>query len=114
MVGEFGGAPAAGGKKKRTAEKGGASRKKSSARAEEQETVQLDAAGERLAARLRDWRKAEASKRGWPPYLILLDRTLELIAAHCPRTPNELLAISGVGQAKLDRFGEAILELTSC
>ena len=45
-----------------------------------------------------------------PPYVIFHDRTLADIARVRPRTRADLAAISGVGQAKLDRYGEAVLE----
>jgi superfamily II DNA helicase RecQ len=73
--------------------------------------VQLTAEGEALAARLREWRAAEARRLGVPAYLVLHDRTLKALAAARPKTPNQLLAIDGIGPAKVERFGETILEL---
>jgi RecQ family ATP-dependent DNA helicase len=75
------------------------------------EPVALNAEGEALAARLREWRAAEAKKLGLPAYMILNDRTLRGIAAARPRNPNELLEVNGMGPAKAERFGEPILEL---
>jgi ATP-dependent DNA helicase RecQ len=71
----------------------------------------LTHAEEALAARIRTWRSAEAKRLGVPAYLVLNDRTLNALAQTCPRTPNELLAVDGIGPAKAERFGEAILKL---
>ncbi len=46
-----------------------------------------------------------------PAFVIFTDATLQLIAEHKPRTSTDLLRISGVGQAKLDRYGEDLLGL---
>ena len=64
-----------------------------------------------MAARLREWRASEAKRLGVPAYLILHDRTLNALAAERPKNPNEMLKIDGIGPAKVERFGEAILEL---
>jgi ATP-dependent DNA helicase RecQ len=46
-----------------------------------------------------------------PPYVIFHDATLLQIMARRPRDAGELLDISGVGQAKLQRYGEAFLNV---
>jgi ATP-dependent DNA helicase RecQ len=58
---------------------------------------------------LRAWRRAEAARQRVPPYVIFHDQTLAAIASARPDTRAELLAIDGVGQAKLERYGEAVL-----
>ena len=63
---------------------------------------------ERLAA-LRQWRQEVGAGIGVPLYQILPNKTLEELARWCPTTTEELLEISGIGPAKLARFGEAIL-----
>jgi ATP-dependent DNA helicase RecQ len=60
---------------------------------------------------LRAWRKGEASAQGVPPYVIFHDKTLIEIARLNPRALAALGAVSGVGQAKLDRYGAAVLEV---
>ena len=67
--------------------------------------------GEALALfeTLRGWRRNEAARQGLPPYVIFHDQTLADIASVRPRTRDALLAIDGVGQGKLDRYGEAVL-----
>jgi superfamily II DNA helicase RecQ len=68
-------------------------------------------ASEALAAQLREWRTAEAKRLGFPAYLVLHDRTLQAVAMARPASPAQLLAIDGIGPAKVERFGEAILKL---
>jgi superfamily II DNA helicase RecQ len=75
------------------------------------EPVQLSAEGEALAARLREWRAAEAKRLGVPVYLVLQNRTLDALAQERPANPRQLLEINGMGPAKVERFGEAILGL---
>jgi ATP-dependent DNA helicase RecQ len=64
-----------------------------------------------LFERLRQWRKAAASRAGLPPYVIFHDKTLWAIARRQPTTPDELLGVNGVGQKQLDKYGEEILAL---
>ena len=68
-------------------------------------------ASEALAARLREWRAAEAKRLGIPAYFVLQGSTLEAVAFARPVNPAQLLAIDGIGPAKAERFGEAILKL---
>ena len=68
---------------------------------------------EALFARLQAWRADEAKRLRVPAFVILHDRTLRDVARSRPRTPNQLLAINGMGPAKVDRFGEALLQLCS-
>jgi len=71
--------------------------------------VRLSAQDELLAARLREWRSCEAKRLGVPAYLVLHDRSLTALAHARPENPNQLLAIDGIGPAKAEKFGEAIL-----
>jgi superfamily II DNA helicase RecQ len=64
-----------------------------------------------LTARLREWRSAEAKRLRVPAYVVMHDQTLATIAQVRPRTPRQLLAVKGIGDAKVERFGEAILEI---
>jgi len=65
-------------------------------------------AQERFEA-LRAWRAATAKEQGMPPYVIFHDATLRQIAADVPATLGALAGISGVGAAKLDRYGDQVL-----
>jgi ATP-dependent DNA helicase RecQ len=60
---------------------------------------------------LRAWRLEEARRRGIAPFIILHDRTLLAIAATLPRSREELLAVPGIGSAKLTEYGDALLEV---
>jgi len=112
VVEEFGGrAPTpARTKKSKTPAKGGQG-KSAEMKPAKVEPAQLAAEGEALAARLREWRAAEAKRLGVPAYVVLHDRTLTALAQTRPTTPRQLLEIGGMGPAKAERFGEAILTL---
>ncbi len=59
---------------------------------------------------LRACRKALADKQGVPPYVIFHDTTLFDMLERRPRTLDELAEVSGVGAAKLEKYGEVFLE----
>jgi ATP-dependent DNA helicase RecQ len=63
-----------------------------------------------LFERLRSWRAAAAREQGVPAYVIFHDATLRQIAVTSPVTPAELATISGVGETKLARYGQQILD----
>lgn len=60
---------------------------------------------------LKNWRRKRAQLEGEPAFIILWDRTLREIASARPEDENALLAISGLGPAKIERFGTEILEV---
>ncbi|MFF2810978.1 DNA helicase RecQ [Streptomyces sp. NPDC058000] len=60
---------------------------------------------------LRGWRGSTAKEQGVPAYVIFHDATLREIAVACPTGITELGAISGVGENKLAKYGEQILEV---
>ncbi len=63
-----------------------------------------------LFALLRQRRKNLADEAGVPPYVIFSDKTLVEISVYYPHSMESLLTISGVGQAKLRRYGEIFLD----
>jgi ATP-dependent DNA helicase RecQ len=69
-----------------------------------------EAPDEQLFEKLRELRRAIARERGVPPYIVFNDRTLASMAARKPRTPEELLAIKGVGEKKAADLGPQFLE----
>ena len=60
---------------------------------------------------LREWRRAEAARRAVPAFVVLHDRTLAAVALARPATLSALAAIPGIGPAKLEAYGRAILDL---
>ena len=66
--------------------------------------------GEALFQSLRELRKSIADQQGVPAYIVFSDKTLRAMAEARPSTPQELLAISGVGPLKLERYGDAFME----
>jgi len=60
---------------------------------------------------LRVWRRGEAEERGVPPYVIFSDRTLRELARLRPTTLYELRGIYGIGDAKLQAFGDAVVRV---
>jgi ATP-dependent DNA helicase RecQ len=62
---------------------------------------------------LKSWRLALAKKNKFPPYVIFNDKTLNELAAVIPHNTIELLAINGIGAAKMEKYGNQILEITS-
>src|SRR4051812_3030982 len=58
---------------------------------------------------LREARRALAAESGVPAYVIFHDSTLREIAAARPRNLAELAEVNGVGEAKLARYGDAML-----
>jgi DNA helicase II / ATP-dependent DNA helicase PcrA len=71
----------------------------------------LDAGARALFDALRDWRTAKARAAAMPPYVICNDRTLLEIATRQPRTATALRAVHGLGEVKVTRFGDELLEL---
>ncbi|WP_435157629.1 DNA helicase RecQ [Amycolatopsis sacchari] len=64
-----------------------------------------------LFERLREWRAVTAKDQGIPAYVVFHDATLRQIATQRPSTLAELGGVSGVGENKLARYGEQILEV---
>ncbi len=61
--------------------------------------------------RLRAWRTSVAKELGMPPYVIFHDATLRQIAAPPPSTLAALAQINGVGETKLAKYGQPILDV---
>jgi DNA helicase II / ATP-dependent DNA helicase PcrA len=62
---------------------------------------------------LKRWRLERAKRDSMPAYVILHDATLTAIAARDPQDESQLGRIPGIGPAKLDKYGEDILEVLS-
>jgi ATP-dependent DNA helicase RecQ len=62
-----------------------------------------------LLAALKAWRLQQARDQAVPPYVVFHDRTLLEIATRLPADLEALSQVGGVGAAKLERYGEAVL-----
>ena len=74
-----------------------------------EQSVQVDAVDQPLWEALRACRKRLADAQNVPPYVIFHDATLRAMLAERPLNARELRAVSGVGDSKLERYGEAFL-----
>lgn len=94
-------------------EKAPAARKKESASRSGKSArvpVDLPAAAVPVFEALRAWRAATAREQGVPAYVVFHDATLREIATLLPGTVGELSGVSGVGEAKLAKYGEGVVE----
>jgi ATP-dependent DNA helicase RecQ len=64
-----------------------------------------------MMERLRQWRLETARASGVPAYVIFHDSTLTAIAAARPSSLADLLRVSGVGDSKLRKYGEEVLDV---
>jgi ATP-dependent DNA helicase RecQ len=73
--------------------------------------VELTGPAAALFEELRAWRAAAAKEQGVPAYVIFHDATLRQIATQPPSTLAELGTVNGIGESKLARYGEQILDI---
>jgi len=73
----------------------------------------LPAEASGLFEKLREWRSAEAREQGVPAYIVFGDATLRGIAITRPDSLDELGTITGVGEKKLESYGEALLAVVA-
>lgn len=66
---------------------------------------------EELFEDLRTWRREQASEQKVPAFCVFTDATLVAIAESMPAERAELVRIPGIGQSKLDRFGDDVLDI---
>jgi superfamily II DNA helicase RecQ len=66
---------------------------------------------EGLAARLRDWRSERSRTDGVPAYVVLTNSCLDEVCRRLPGDEGELLAVPGMGPARIERYGHDLLEL---
>jgi ATP-dependent DNA helicase RecQ len=71
----------------------------------------FDDVDEALFQALRSLRKTLADGESVPAYIVFSDKVLREMVARRPGSPRELLEVPGVGPAKLERYGEAFLEV---
>ncbi len=63
-----------------------------------------------LFEHLRALRKELADEQGVPPYVVFGDATLVELARLRPETESQLLGVTGIGQVKLERYGQTFLD----
>jgi ATP-dependent DNA helicase RecQ len=73
--------------------------------------TELSEADAEVFDQLRAWRGAAAKEQGVPAYVIFHDATLRQIASQSPSTLTELSTVNGVGDAKLAKYGQQILDI---
>jgi len=66
---------------------------------------------EKLFGQLRTQRQHLAREEGVPPFVVFSDRTLREMALYFPDTPEQMAGISGVGAAKLEKYGDTFMTL---
>jgi len=87
-----------------------AARPAKTAKAAKAEATAMPAAAAPVFDKLRAWRAAAAKEQGVPAYVIFHDATLREIATRLPSSLAELSTVSGVGETKLARYGQQILD----
>ena len=73
--------------------------------------VQTDSGDNRLFELLRICRSQLERKAHVPPYMVFSDKTLHDMCAKAPHSREEMLGVSGVGEVKYDKYGEAFLKV---
>ncbi|WP_367333576.1 DNA helicase RecQ [Limosilactobacillus sp.] len=64
-----------------------------------------------LFEKLRQKRRELADEQGVPPFMVFSDRTLHEMAQSKPQTQQDFLLVNGVGQRKLEQYGEAMMDV---
>ena len=66
-----------------------------------------------LVDALREWRRERSAQASVPAFVVFSDATLLSIAEHRPTTERALLAIPGIGRAKVDAYGQDVIALVA-
>ncbi|MEV4286725.1 DNA helicase RecQ [Nonomuraea bangladeshensis] len=91
--------------------RGGSGSGSGSGSGKSRQAVELPAEAAPLFERLRAWRATVAKEQGVPAYVIFHDATLREIATLRPTTSAELSTVNGVGENKLAKYGDQVLEV---
>ncbi|MFG1926082.1 DNA helicase RecQ [Cryptosporangium sp. NPDC048952] len=73
--------------------------------------IELGPEAQAIFEKLRSWRGAAAKEQGVPAYVIFHDATLRQIATEAPASLGALSQVNGVGENKLAKYGDQILEV---
>jgi len=76
-------------------------------------TAELAPADQELFEKLRAWRAGEAREQGVPAYIVFGDATLRAVATERPTTLAQAGGITGIGEAKLQKYGEALIDVVA-
>jgi len=85
-------------------------KKKRKARRQPGEPEVIEAYDHGLFERLRELRRDLAREQNVPPYVVFSDRTLRELARDVPTTPAAMRAVTGVGEVKLERYGQVFID----
>ena len=96
---------------RREPERTAAPKAKTSRRGATAAAVEMPTEAAPLFERLRAWRGGVAKEQGVPAYVIFHDATLRQIATQRPKSLADLGTVSGVGENKLAKYGEGVLEV---
>jgi ATP-dependent DNA helicase RecQ len=66
---------------------------------------------ESVFSALRDWRRLVAREHNVPAYTVLHDSSLREIANRMPASTSALAGVQGIGAVKLERYGQAIIDV---
>jgi superfamily II DNA helicase RecQ len=75
------------------------------------QALSVESAG--VFALLKSWRFQKAKSEGVPPFVVFTNNQLCAIANSRPQSLTDLARINGVGEAKIKKYGEQILQITS-
>jgi DNA helicase-2/ATP-dependent DNA helicase PcrA len=70
-------------------------------------------ADDRLLGELKDWRRTVARAAAVPTFVVATDSTLRAIASVRPESAAALAQVSGIGPARLERYGPSILAIVA-
>jgi len=82
-----------------------------SARRKRAEEVAMELDHPEIYRRLKAWRDAKVAETGWQVYRVLSLRSIRELSDKLPITPTALKAIKGIGQKKLEMFGDELLQI---
>lgn len=85
--------------------------KEPATKAEKSKKPVYELADSRLFEALRALRTEIARTQSVPPYVVFADKTLREMCSRLPRTKAEMLEVSGVGEVKFKKYGQAFLQV---
>ncbi len=84
---------------------------KSARRKKTEEVASEELGHPEIYRRLKAWRDAKVAETGWQVYRVLSLRSIRELSGKLPITPTALKAIKGIGQKKLEMFGDELLQI---